>query len=105
MKRPRNSLVADLGFIILCALMIGVAYGTSARAFATAALFGGFAAYLVLFDSDPTRRHGSIARMLAGVAFGLSVCAIYRASLVIWMIAAGLGAVLGFVGAKWARHV
>jgi hypothetical protein len=104
MKR-RSSLVVVLGFITLCALMIGVAYGTSAKGFAAAALFGAFAAYLVVFESDSTQRHGKFVRMLVGAAFGLSVCAIYKEPLAIWIVAAALGAALGFVGAKWARHV
>jgi hypothetical protein len=64
-------MAVDLGFIVFCALLMGIGYGTSAKSFVAVSLLGGFAAYLLVFDSDPARRHGNLARMFVGVAFGL----------------------------------
>jgi hypothetical protein len=104
--KHRRSVAVDLGFIAFSASMAGLSYFMSAKSFVATALFGGFASYLVIFDdSDSARRHGSMCRMLVGAAFGLSVSAIYRAPLLVWLVAAGAGAILGFAGSKWARYV
>ena len=110
MKR-RSSLATDFGFVAFCALMTGIGYGIelsnahAARAFATAALLGAFAAYLVIFHDEPAPRHRSVARMTVGSIFGLAVGAINRFPPGATAIVIVLGAILGYFGSKWAKHV
>jgi len=102
----RSSLAVDLGFIALGALLTGLSYFVDSGSFLAASLVGGFATYLIIFDdSDSVRRHGAISRMLVGVVFGLSACAIYRAPFIAWLVAAAVGAILGLIGKKWALHI
>ena len=110
MKR-RSSLLIDFGFIAFCALMMGIGYGIdlsnvhSTGAFTTAALFGAFAAYLVIFHDEPAPRHRSVARITVGAIFGLAVGTINRFSPGASAVVIVLGAILGYFGSKWAKHV
>jgi uncharacterized membrane protein YfcA len=111
MKRRRTSLVTDFGFIVFGALITGVGYGIepsnahAARVFSTAALFGAFAAYLVVFRDEPEPRHRSLARICVGAVFGLAVGAMNRLSPEASAVVIVLGAILGYFGSKWAKHI
>ena len=110
MKR-RSSLATDFGFIAFCALVTGIGYSIepskahAARVFATAALIGAFAAYLVVFHEEPVPRHRSLARITVGAVFGLAVGAMDRLPTGASVVAIVLGAILGYFGSKWAKHL
>ena len=70
MKR-RGSIAVDLGFLLFGALVIGFEYASNAKGFAIAGLLGGFVAYLIIFDDDSSRRHGTLARMIVGALVGI----------------------------------
>ena len=103
--RRRSSIAVDLGFILFGALVIGFEYASNAKGFAVAALLGGFAAYLIIFDDDSDRRHGELARMLVGASVGLAVGFMGTSSYVAWVIFAVIGAALGYLGKKWALYI
>jgi hypothetical protein len=103
--RRRSSIAVDLGFILFGALVIGFEYASNAKGFAVAALLGGFAAYLIIFDDDSARRHGDLARMLVGASVGLAIGFMSTSSYVAWLVLAALGSALGYLGRKWAVHI
>lgn len=110
MKR-RSSLATDFGFIAFCALLTGIGYGIelsgahAGRTFVTAALLGAFAGYLVIFHDGPAPRHRSVARITVGAIFGLAIGAINRFPPGASAVVIVLGAILGYFGSKWAKHL
>ena len=110
MKR-RSSLATDFGFIAFCALVTGIGYsieplkGHTARVFATAALIGAFAAYLVVFHEEPAPRHRSLARLTVGAVVGLALGAMNRLPIGASAVAVVSGAIFGYFGSKWAKYL
>jgi len=70
-------------------------------------LFGAFCGYLFAFDHPSGSDHPAGLRAGVGSCVGLVICALQIPPVPAWgwLVAAAVGAVLGYFGSKWARHV
>ncbi len=61
--------------------------------------------YLHLVDDDRRPLVGAWHRILVGSAAGITVAAIAGASVALYVLLALVGAVLGYIGFRWLKHL